>query len=653
MATVYLALDRRLDREVAVKVMHAHLADDEQFTVRFIREARAAARLSHPNVVQVYDQGAEGDLLYLAMEHLRGRTLREVLAERRVLTAREALTVIEPLLDALAAAHRVGIVHRDVKPENVILTDDGRVKVADFGLARAATASTSTTGVLLGTVGYLAPELVVRGVADARSDVYAAGIMLFEMITGRQPFSGEVPIQVAYRHVNEQVPAPSTVVSGLAPGLDAVVAAATARDPDDRPADAGEWLAQVQTAHATLSTAQLDARPVTGDAGRAGGRRPVADTEIFRADGEPTNRTRALPELTVHRSAAGSPAVRNGSPGSDGSGQGAAGALAPRAPVGEPGTAADGAAPGTEDAALAAMLHRRRVIGVTALLLVITLALSLAGVAWYFAAGPGAFTPTTKVTGLQVAQAQQQLKTKGLRSSQQNVFDDAAAGGTVVSTDPEAGRPVRKDGTVILKVSQGPAVVKVPVVVGQQLDAARAALTAGHLTVQDVQEAYDDQQPKGAVLSVKPDQGEQVKNGTGVSLTVSKGPQPVDVPDLVNKTQSAAEAILAQLKLGVGYATPRNDDTVPAGSVLAQSPDSGTLVPGQKVTLTLSKGPVLVPVPSVIGMQYPQARSTLEGAGFTVRRNNFMGGFFGTVRLQNPPGGSQAPKGSTIVLTVV
>src|ERR687883_887927 len=215
MATVYLALDRRLEREVALKVMHAHLADDPQFTARFIREARAAARLSHPNVVSVFDQGDDHGLLYLAMEYLQGRTLREVLADLSVLTPDEAFDVVEPVLDALAAAHAAGIVHRDVKPENVLLTDDGRVKVADFGLARAASAGTTTTGVLMGTAAYLAPELLARGVAGPRADVYAVGIMLFEMLTGVLPFTGDVPVQVAYRHVHEDVPPPSSVVPDL------------------------------------------------------------------------------------------------------------------------------------------------------------------------------------------------------------------------------------------------------------------------------------------------------------------------------------------------------------------------------------------------------------------------------------------------------
>jgi eukaryotic-like serine/threonine-protein kinase len=261
MATVYLALDRRLEREVALKVMHPHLADDPQFTARFIREARAAARLPHPGVVAVFDQGEDHGLLYLAMEHLVGRTLREVLDELGVLTPGEALDVLEPVLDALAAAHAAGIVHRDVKPENVLLTDDGRVKVADFGLARAASAGTTTSGVLMGTAAYLAPELVARGVAGARADVYAVGIMLFEMLTGLLPFTGDVPVQVAYRHVHEDVPAPSSVVPGLPTPLDVLVGAATARDPEVRPADASALLALERSARSRVDPAALEVRP--------------------------------------------------------------------------------------------------------------------------------------------------------------------------------------------------------------------------------------------------------------------------------------------------------------------------------------------------------------------------------------------------------
>jgi beta-lactam-binding protein with PASTA domain len=633
MATVYLALDTRLDRDVALKVMHAHLAGDAQFTARFVREARAAARLSHPNVVQVYDQGAEGDVLYLAMERLLGRTLREVLTERRVLTAREALTVLEPLLDALAAAHRLGIVHRDVKPENVILTDDGRVKVADFGLARAATTNTSTTGVLLGTVGYLSPELVARGAADARSDVYAAGIMLFEMLTGRLPFVGGAPIQVAYQHVNDEVPAPSTLAPEVDPQLDELVGTATARDPDDRPADAGELLTLVRDVHARLAPAQLDARPAPPAGVRAPG---GAATEVF-AQPVTHHQTRALPDLT-----------------------GDLAALVPRRvpqadlimPPGPDDDAADDAADDAEAAALATLLRRRRKIGVSALLTVLVLALGLAGTAGYFALGPGAYTPTPDVFGRTVADARNLLKAQGLRSTETAVFDDAAGAGIVVSTKPDRGRPVRKDGAVELRVSRGPEFVTVPPVVGRTEKDAREALEAAHLAVDRTEQKFDDK-PAGQVIAADPHVGDQARNGTPVTLTVSKGPEPVQVPDVVKRSKDEAEAALRAVRLKPAYGEPVFDDTIPEGFVVSQTPADATLLPGNKVTLVLSKGPELVPVPSVVAQQFGQAKATLEAQGFKVRRVNVLGGVFGTVRVQLPGGGVKAPKGSTVVLTVV
>src|SRR4051794_32257885 len=244
MATVYHAHDRKLDRPVALKVMHANLASDEGFVRRFIDEAKHAAALSHPNVVAVYDQGTDKGHVFLAMEYVPGRNLRDVLNERGRLGPREALQIMQPVLAALSAAHRAGLVHRDVKPENVLLTADGLVKVADFGLARAETAGKQTkTGMIIGTVAYLAPEQVISGDADARTDVYAAGIMLFELLTGRQPHQGGTPLAVAYKHVNETVPLPSSIIAGLPPQLDALVATATSHDPARRPTDAGHFQA--------------------------------------------------------------------------------------------------------------------------------------------------------------------------------------------------------------------------------------------------------------------------------------------------------------------------------------------------------------------------------------------------------------------------
>ena len=264
MATVYEALDMRLDRTVALKIMHPGLAEDANFVSRFVREAKSAARLTDPHVVAVFDQGEDGDVVYLAMEYVPGRTVRDVLKEHGRLSPEQALTIMDPVLQALEAAHRAGFVHRDVKPENVLLTDDGRVKVADFGLARAISAATSTAatqGMLIGTVAYLSPEQVERGIADARSDVYGAGILLYEMLTGAVPFAGETPLAVAYQHVNAAVPTPSTVRPGISPAVDGIVARATARDAGDRYQDAAGFLDDVRDLRRTLPPARPVRRP--------------------------------------------------------------------------------------------------------------------------------------------------------------------------------------------------------------------------------------------------------------------------------------------------------------------------------------------------------------------------------------------------------
>lgn len=268
MATVYLATDVRLERRVAIKIMHGHLADDQAFRERFIQEARSAARLSHPNLVGVYDQGAEGEIAYIVMEYIPGITLRDLLQEHHALTPEQATDILRAVLAGLASAHRAGIVHRDLKPENVLLADDGRIKLGDFGLARATTANTATGAALLGTIAYLSPELVTRGAADSRSDIYALGIMLYEMLTGEQPYKGEQPMQIAYQHANDSVPAPSAAVSGVPPELDELVAWSTARDPEDRPRDAREMLDHMsgnqQRATGQYRTAVL--RPENGTA---------------------------------------------------------------------------------------------------------------------------------------------------------------------------------------------------------------------------------------------------------------------------------------------------------------------------------------------------------------------------------------------------
>ena len=255
MATVYQATDTRLDREVALKVMHAELARDEEFVRRFIGEAKSVARLSHQNVVAVFDQGADGPFLYLAMEYVPGRTLKEVLRDSGRFPPATALEMMTGVLDGLAAAHASGIVHRDIKPENVLLTADGRIKVADFGLARVQSAAGHTrAGLLIGTPSYVPPEQVTGGSTGPGGDVYSAGVMLFELLTGRLPFTGDTPLSVTYQHVNTDIPAPSTLVPGIPAAVDQLVLMATSRDPARRPADAGEFLRAVRRVRGGLAS---------------------------------------------------------------------------------------------------------------------------------------------------------------------------------------------------------------------------------------------------------------------------------------------------------------------------------------------------------------------------------------------------------------
>ncbi|MFD6620200.1 protein kinase, partial [Streptomyces albidoflavus] len=294
MATVYRAVDTRLDRVLALKVMHPSLATDATFVERFIREAKSVARLAHPNVVGVFDQGAEGAYVYLAMEYIAGCTLRDVLRDRGALRPRAALDILEPVLAALGAAHRAGFVHRDMKPENILIGDDGRVKVADFGLVRAVDTVTNTTGTLLGTVSYLAPEQIEDNVATPGVDVYACGVVLYEMLTGAKPHSGDTPAQVLYKHLHEDVPAPSIAVPGLPTALDKLVATATARDPQARPQDAVDLLAHARTARAALTEAELDTAPPQAHEAQHAGAEDRTSVLPRAVQPPPTNQTSRL-----------------------------------------------------------------------------------------------------------------------------------------------------------------------------------------------------------------------------------------------------------------------------------------------------------------------------------------------------------------------
>jgi beta-lactam-binding protein with PASTA domain/tRNA A-37 threonylcarbamoyl transferase component Bud32 len=641
MATVYRARDRRLGREVAVKIMHPHLAegvDGASFVSRFRREARASARLSHPGVVAVFDQGVDGDTSYLTMEYVPGHNLRAELRDGP-LRADRALDVAAQVLAALAAAHRVGLVHRDVKPENVLVDDEDRVKVADFGLARAVTEVTSTaTGTILGTVAYLAPEVITSGGCTPATDVYAVGVLLHEMLTGALPYPGETPVQVAFRHVHEDLPPPSERVPWLPAEVDALLASFTARDPARRPAHAGVALAALRALRTGLPDDVLDrtADPVVPGTTTAGSAlSPVDEAAADDATTSPPG-----------------PAVGAGS--ADDVDEIPAAFFADVVPTGHV-TEHVVTAPTT------AMPHdvpvrrprRRRRAAVAWLCVAVLLAGGGVGGWWWFADGPGAWTDVPAgLVGAEAEDAQAALDAAGLAGRTTEAFDDEVAEGDVVSTEPGAGEPVRRDGAVTLVVSLGVEMLTVPTgLVGSAQRDAEAALEDAGFTVGPSGGAYDDEAPEGEVLEVSVEEGAREPHDTEVRLTVSQGPAPVQVPQVVGRSAQDAEQDLAAAGLRVDHADPEHSTEVAEGHVLAQDPEQGSDARRtDTVTLTLSAGPREVKVPDVVGMSEQEASDALADAGFEVDVNRYLGGLLDTVRFQDQTG--KAPEGSTVTLTV-
>lgn len=689
MATVYEALDTRLHREVAVKVMHASLARDPDFVDRFIREARSAARLSHPNVVAVFDQGSQRDprtgedCVYLVMELVRGRTLRQVLRQRGPLPAVDALAVLEPILAALRAAHDAGIIHRDVKPENVLLADDGRVEVADFGLARAvnsASGHTMTRGVLLGTVSYLAPEQVVDGSADARTDVYAAGIVLFEMLTGTKPHEGDSPIAVAYKHVNEDVPRPSSLRPGVPPVVDRLVRRATDRDADHRFADGREFLAAVRSTRDLLRRHTDRPGPDRPGPDRLTPDRPTPDRPAGGVPGPAPEAPRREAAVSGGRAAATSvgllrPPTRTqvGSPASFAPVRSTvpAGATAWSETTsglgGVTGRVPDAAVPGVWDAAPGSpdpraelaerrrhtLARRRRRRGIIAVIAVVVLALVVGVVAWYV--GDGRFAVVPRLTGLPEAQAEQLAESSGLHLVQSGQrWDDTAPAGYVLTASDEAQEKVPRGSTIRVVVSRGAQRHVLPVVVGLQQSAAEAALHQQTLVVGNIRLVWDAAHPSGQVVGSDPVAGRSLKTGTSVILTVSRGPQPVTLPSVVG--QLGPQATTAVRNVGLSVRTEAQASaTVPVGEVVSQLPEAGQVSPETVVTLVLSTGPVPVRIPwSVIGSSATSATAELAALGLHVQvvHSLLWVGLNRVVSVSVLPGSTVA-QGSTITLTVV
>ncbi|MDT0264949.1 Stk1 family PASTA domain-containing Ser/Thr kinase [Streptomyces sp. DSM 44915] len=616
MATVYRAVDTRLDRVLALKVMHPSLVSDAEFVERFIREAKAVARLDHPNIVGVLDQGADGAYVYLAMEYVAGCTLRDVLRERGALTVRAVLDILEPVLAGLGAAHRAGLVHRDVKPENVLIGEDGRVKVADFGLVRGVETQTSAhTESLLGTVSYLAPEQIESGTVGPRTDVYACGVLLYEMVTGGKPHTGDSPAQVLFAHVNQDVPAPSAVVPGLAPELDALVAAATARAPERRLVDASAMLARARQARAALGDAQLDAPPpVVSRPGTAG----VVGSE------DETRRVAGLPGVARPEPAGMDHTARIEVP-----------AFAPEPPDGPP------------DAAPAGRRRRLSRRGLVSLVLAGVLLLFGGIGVWYI--NSGQFLRTPGVYDLPRAEAEQALRDAGLEVRVAEDYSESIEPDHVISTDPERGERVRRNTTVTMVVSLGPRVSVVPNLRGVPLAEAREQLAEAGLVVGEEQERFSGEVPRGSVIESDPEPGTERRPDTPVNLVVSRG-QEVAVPDVVGEPEGSAIQRLTEAGFDVDVADERVHSEEEAGTIAAQSPRSGSrAAEGDTVELTVSRGPEMILVPDVRGMDEDEARDVLEGLGFEVNVNRLF--FTGTVFNQSVRD-DEAPRGSSITIWV-
>lgn len=604
MATVYRAVDTRLDRVLALKVMHPALATDVSFVERFIREAKSVARLAHPNVVAVFDQGAQGQYVYLAMEYVAGCTLRDVLRDRGALQPRAALDILEPVLAALGAAHRAGFVHRDMKPENVLIGDDGRVKVADFGLVRAVGTVTNTTGSVLGTVSYLAPEQIENGTADTRTDVYACGVVLYEMLTGSKPHGGDTPAQVIYQHLNEAVPPPSAAVPGLPAELDGLVASATARDPEVRPFDAVALLAETREARSGLTDAQLDAVP------------PQATAEVHDAA---EDRTSVIPRLLPADQGVSHHTSRLEMP-----------------PPEPPRSASQGRRRGPRRSVIAAVVA-------------VLLALGIGTGVWYI--NSGQFTRVPSLLGQTEKNAERRLSDVGLDlKGVERAYSDTVERGEVISSDPDSGARVRGNDAVTLVVSRGPEIVKVPDVQDLSLADARRELKKAGLVPGMVTKEFSEETARGDVIRTDPVAGTGRHPDSAVALVVSKG-APVDVSDVTGLSVADATAALKDEGLKAKVLPDRVNSAEDAGDIARQSPGEGTeAAEGDTVELTVSDGPRMIDVPDVTGKDVDEATSELKDAGFEVKVDRPFLSFSDTIASQSVDGGKQAPEGSTITI---
>lgn len=612
MATIYAAIDLRLDRQVAVKVMHSHLAQDEQFVSRFIREAKAAASLSHPNIVAVLDQGwnqGGAPCVFIVMELIEGATLRDYIIEQGALSTERALSIITPVASALAAAHKLGIVHRDIKPENILVSKEGRIKIADFGLARGAllgNTMTAESSVILGSVSYLSPEQVQRGVADARSDIYSLGIVLFEILTGQKPYQGEDPVQVAIKHVNERVPAPSTIKPGLSIEMDQLVLSTTDIDPDKRPRDAVILLEKLRELSEKLDprkrqlSLELDLPPlaIKEPGKKEGAKRLRRDKD--REVEIPKNQ-----EATVKKEKSSS--------------------------IGKK--------------ALSKRVKRNRQI---AALIAISLGIGI----WYVIVGPGSKVIVPSLAGLTVKQATSELADLGLDLKvEREEFSEDIPEDRVINSSPAGGGRISPDGTVEVTISKGKERYIIPTLQGLKIEIAERLINDNKLVVGEVIEEFSSEFPKGFIMRSSPVAGERIKRDSQVTLYISKGIEQIGISSYQGKSGEQALNELTEAGFDVETKYVFSED-LPIGAVVSQLPRTGDIDKGSVITLTVSKGSEFVFIPNLFSLTQAMAVDTLKDLDLKVIIKKVGDKKIKVVTNISPKVGERVKRGSTVTITV-
>ena len=616
MATIYYALDLRLDRPVAVKIMHPHLANDEDFVGRFIREAKAAAALAHPNIVAIQDQGwNEGGVpaVFIVMEYIEGFTLRDLINEQGALGVTESLRYFAPVIAAMSAAHNAGILHRDIKPENILISKDGRVKIADFGLAKGPQLGATLTvesSVILGSVSYLSPEQVQRGLSDMRSDIYSLGIVLFEMLTGKKPFDGESPIQIAYMHVNENISKPSTLNPSIPAELDEIVLKAAANNPDKRFKDAGAMQEQVLN---LLSKLDPNRRQMSLELDL-----PIPKGKLPKKKREKFGKLDILKNITTQLDLKRGNVMREATNSTNRSNKG--------------------------KRKVSNRVKRNRFIALAIVLLIVA-------TSWYKISGPGNKILIPSLAGMTQSQAASTVAKLGLKVDvTEKVFSEDVSIGKIITSDPAGGGRVDVAGTVHLIISKGKERIKVPAITGLTIESATAALNEMNLKIGRVTEQFSATLEAGLLIDSNPVSGSDVRKDSSVDLIISKGIEQVKLANFQGKTSDQAQSELTAAGLIVSSKYEYSDN-IPVGTVISQTPsDVTTVEKGEKIVLVISKGPSKIYIPNVYSLSKLAATKILEDLGFKVEYK-FIAKKKSVTNV-SPKSGTAVSPGSTVTITL-